>query len=191
MASSTPSAPSPETIADKVALRRYEYVCDQVALHHEGTRKSFDTFLKIATGLVGGAIWLSLNEHIRASPREAGHFGTIADLLMIGLAAVSCIKIREHMRAWEGNRNFLADLNRHYGMPLGDRGVQRRSLLFDWALIAAIMAGCAAFLLCNPLRYRARLPAETVTSAPAKPVPPRVAASRQPRAATTGAPARP
>src|SRR5258708_1235649 len=100
-------AASPDSHLIVPVEKEYEYVSAQVRFHMDKIFDAFKMFIQVFSAIVGGAIWLSLQEAIR--PRTHMYV-VLSDWLVILLAVVSCAIVAENWRAWRSNRHAQSRL---------------------------------------------------------------------------------
>ena len=82
--------------------KEYEFVSGQVRYHNEKIIESFNLFIKLFSGVVGGSIWLTLQHGMTAT--RAASYARVSDGLACFLALLACLMIAENLRAWHGYR---------------------------------------------------------------------------------------
>lgn len=132
----------------KIEEQRYAQVWAQLVFHQTGTRTSFNSFVQLATAVIGGSIWLSLQDGLQTS--SARQFGTLTNILMVAIALLACVQIGTHMRAWWKMRGFVVDLHDHHALPLAGSKPHWRSQIFDYAMLSAVALVAIGFCFFNP-----------------------------------------
>ncbi len=125
--------------------KRYEFVTSQIRYHNEKVIESFNLFIRLFSGIVAGAVWLSTQSDPSAKHRVIGIF---AYVLVIMLMTMTSVTVIANVLQWYGYRRAESGL-------VGKDKVPPPTVLGScWneiAMLLCIISVSAVFCLFNPL----------------------------------------
>jgi hypothetical protein len=127
------------------AIKRYQFVTQQLRYHNEKIIEAFKLFIKLFSAIVGGAIWLSIQTN------ELSSYGNLALALVGVLTLVTVVMVISNLMAWYGFRkaeSFLVGKEK-VGPP-----TPIRSCWTEYVMIFAMVCALTLFWCFNPLRSR-------------------------------------
>ncbi len=87
---------------------QYQFVNDQIRYHNEKVMEAYAGFTRIFSLVVGGAIWLRIQEKFDAT--DAPKYALLANILVTFITLVTIVIIVENVRAWYGYRQAQVKL---------------------------------------------------------------------------------
>lgn len=129
--------------------KRWETIAAQITFHQTKTRDAFDFFVKIATAVVGGSAWLSVQDNVGD---KAGKLAVVGNLLLVFAALLTAFIISEHHNAWRRWRVAQSGLlgNNDTGNPIIPLPA-KRSAGVDLAMAISAIIFSLVFCVLNPL----------------------------------------
>ncbi len=88
--------------------RRYEFVTAQQRYYNEKIIEAFLLFVKLATAIVGGVVWLNIQELPQADQKL---YNTSALWLFVAVATATLMMVWVNLDAWWGYREAEIDLS--------------------------------------------------------------------------------
>jgi len=119
---------------------RYRIVCARIDLHHQKIVDSFSLFIKLASALAAGIVWLRLDDKWRATWPELRGFA-IGLFLLIALGTV--VLILFNLLAWWGYCRAESELTGGKApAPSFPRSCKQELTIFVIIVAASVLGVC-------------------------------------------------
>jgi hypothetical protein len=121
--------------------REFEDVTSQIIKHIERSVDAFKLFLQLFSVIVGGAIWLSIQQNVH-NPKT---YAFLSDVVVGLVTFITGLMIYENYRGWRGFRNAQSErLTPHVPRPTW------RAQCIGWVMTLLMVAASALFCWYNP-----------------------------------------
>lgn len=124
-----------------IELHLLDTAYKQVEYHRSKIYSALELYIKVTTGVVAGAAWLSTQTDIRR-PKS---LILLSDGLMVFMAVFVTFLITEHGRSWFKARKVQHELCQRIPSPIA------RSRVTDWSIAGFCNAFAIAFIIFNPI----------------------------------------
>lgn len=124
---------------------RYQFVTGQTRYYNDKIIESFNLFIKLASAIVAGVLWLHLQE--LDDPTKT-HYGQMA-MLVLGLVTLGTgLLLLNNLRAWWGYRKAESALVGEETVPPPHFPMSCSSEILE---VSMMIVFCVVFVVLNPL----------------------------------------
>ena len=124
---------------------RYQFVTGQIKYHNEKIIESFNLFIRLFTGIVVAAVWLSTQPD---PSKRHSLYAFLAFVLVVMLATMTIITVIANVMAWYGYRHAETGL---VGADKVSPPTVPGSCWNEIGILVCIIASSVLFCIYNPL----------------------------------------